>query len=173
MSVVASFIREGLLAPPGMPLIWFVATGLFLVAIWRGGWPERVTTLANLLALLAHAVTHILHPHGETVHWGCFAIEVARLAATLAVVAFTNRTWVLWLAAFSLLSVASYLAHALIPALGSRSGFATQAIWYGAGLVAMTWGVLAAAFRKESELTQLARARNDPKSLGPAAVIQS
>lgn len=120
-------------------IVWYAAAGLvFGFAVWKGRAPERIAAAA---CALASVVTPFVISHRWfDPQWGVLAIDLALLAVLLWLSLATDRIWVLFIAAFQLLSVVTHLAilvdHSVAP-LPYRRGLV---IWSYLTLVPLAWG---------------------------------
>src|SRR5204863_224878 len=75
--------------------IWVAANVLVCgFALWKGGWPERITALTSLIASRASALAENLTNWVDP-QWGVFGIDAAFFALLLIMALRTNRTWLL------------------------------------------------------------------------------
>lgn len=113
-------------------LVWLTCMTLVSgFALWRGGRPERLVSIANVAAWFLTPLAHQwLDPN-----WGVFAVDLAFLAVLLWLALTTDRTWLLFAAAFQLLGVVIHVAIAV-----DRS---VMALAYMRGVVIWSYLVLA------------------------------
>lgn len=109
--------------------------GVIAYALWRGGWPERVTALAMLAATL---LTPLVFRHSAFAdpQWSVAAVDLALLAVLTAVVAMSRRMWLLLALSVHALGTASHIALIFDPKI--------QALAYLSSIV--VWSYLANAF---------------------------
>ncbi len=109
--------------------IWLVlmllASGF---ALWRGGRPERIVAAANLLAWYLSAIAYERRDWLGT-EWGVFAVDTAFLAVLLWLALATNRIWLLFAAAFQLLSIVTHFAIGADPGLRAWAYRWALVIW--------------------------------------------
>lgn len=86
-------------------------------AWWRGGQPERVVALLLMAAGLGTLLLPAAPREFDQLHWRVLAIDVALLAALIAVALRAARFWPLWLAAMHLIAIAVHFAKAYHPFL--------------------------------------------------------
>ncbi len=89
---------------------------LAVQAAWRGGAPERLASLAMLLAtgatMLANAGAALPFRHVE---WPLLAIDGVLFAVLVVIAVLANRFWPLWLAGFQCVAVAAHTARGFDP----------------------------------------------------------
>jgi hypothetical protein len=120
--------------------IWrtaLIATCAF--AFWRGGRPERIVAFAFLVASFTQPLvlntTNWLDPQ-----WGVLVVDSVLLAFLVGLALRTDRSWLLFCAAFQLLSVVIHIAILVdrsVAPLPYRRGLV---IWSYLTLVALAWG---------------------------------
>lgn len=97
-------------------------------ALLRGGGPERVFAVANVLAAVLSAYlqdrAHWLDPQ-----WGMLAVDVGFLALLLTLAIWTDRSWLLFAAAFQLLGVVTHLAIIADPGVRAGAYMRGLVIW--------------------------------------------
>jgi hypothetical protein len=99
-------------------IIWLVA--LLLVsgyALLKGGRPERIVAVANLLASF---LTPLMPDSANAAdpEWGTLFLDIAFLAVLLGTCLVTDRLWLLFATAFQLLGVAIHIAIVADPGVG-------------------------------------------------------
>lgn len=91
-------------------------------AVMRGGAPER---LAGILQLAAAALTRAFFLSSGspylTVEFGILAVDVALLAALVALALYADRFWPIWLAALQALGAGAHLVKAIEPSVVSMA----------------------------------------------------
>jgi hypothetical protein len=109
--------------------IW-VAANLIIcgLALWRGGWPERIVALGSLIASRATPLVENFHNWVDP-QWGVFGVDVTFFALLLILALRTDRTWLLFAAAFQLLAVITHLAIMVDPGLRARVYMSAILIW--------------------------------------------
>lgn len=113
-------------------LLTAVSLAALLVALMRGGKPERQGALAMLLAMLLSPAAFALTPDPDGLLWGVFVIDVTLLVALAAVFARSGRIWAAWSSGAQLLTVALHLARIIDTSLGSRAYVgASYLLWLG------------------------------------------
>ncbi|MET3723461.1 hypothetical protein [Sphingomonas trueperi] len=116
-----------------LPIIyWFVAVSVTVAAIERGGKDERAGAIALFLASIASAlavwtvpVVQRLAPVQTTI----FLIDVLLFCWFLWLALGSGRFWPLWATAFSLIVVATHVAHFATPAIVPRAYILAQGFW--------------------------------------------
>jgi hypothetical protein len=108
-------------------------------AFWRGGRPERIAAFAFLIASFVQPLVlntrNWLDPQ-----WGVLVVDSVLLALLVGLALLTDRSWVLFCAAFQLLSVVIHIAILVdrsVAPLPYRRGLV---IWSYLSLVALAWG---------------------------------
>lgn len=87
-----------------------------LLAVWRGGAPERFTSAAMLIGAAATALANANTALGfRGIEWQLFWIDAAVLGAFVAIAMYADRFWPLWLAALQCIAVAAHGARAFDP----------------------------------------------------------
>jgi len=96
-----------------------IATG---VGFWRGGWPERVSGVAMILAWLATALLYnSIQLHGTEV--GPVLADVFLMLVLLYVALKSDRWWPMWACAFQALNVVLHFALAADAVLWRRAAW--------------------------------------------------
>lgn len=115
-------------------------------ALWRGGEPERVVAVGNVLAWF---LTPIAQDHGELFdpQWGMLGVDAAFLALLLFLALRENRVWLLFAAAFQLLTVVIHFAILADPNLRSLVYMRGLVIWSYLVLFSLAVGVFTTAQR--------------------------
>lgn len=96
-----------------------ISTG---VALWRGGWPERVAAVAMILAWIASALLF------KTRLWfgpqtAVFLVDLALFAALLFIALRSDRWWPMWACGFHGLTLILMLATLLDTRISNRAGY--------------------------------------------------
>lgn len=96
-----------------------ISTG---VALWRGGWPERLAAIAMILAWIASALLF------KTRLWfgpqtAVFVVDLALFATLLFIALRSDRWWPLWACGFHGLSLILILATLLDTRISNRAGY--------------------------------------------------
>jgi hypothetical protein len=110
-------------------VIWTVAIVVVSAfALWRGGTIERVVAVANLAAwfgtMLVQDRTHWFDPQ-----WSVLAVDVLFLLVLTGLALRTDRTWLLFAAAFQLLGVVTHFAIAVDGGFRARTYLLGLVIW--------------------------------------------
>ncbi len=110
-------------------LVWDAAMlSVSGIAIWKGGRPERIVAVVNILASIASALVqdtrHWLDPQ-----WGMLGVDLAFLAVLLWLALRSDRHWPMWAAAFQLLGVVTYVARMTDYRVGALAPFTAGVIW--------------------------------------------
>jgi len=124
-------------------IVWTLAIVLIsAAALWRGGRAERVIALANLGAwgasLLLENRSNWLDPQ-----WGVLLVDIAFLGVLLAFALRNAANWLLFAAAFQLLSVVTHIAIMVDGGVRARAYFQGLAIWSYLVLFSLGVGVWA------------------------------
>lgn len=96
-----------------------ISTG---VALWRGGWPERLAAAAMILAWIASALLY------KTRLWfgpqtAVFLVDLALLAVLLFIALRSDRWWPMWASGFHALTLFLMLATLLDTRISNRAGY--------------------------------------------------
>jgi hypothetical protein len=122
--------------------VWAVLMLLVSVyALLKGGAPERIVAVANVIAWLASPLAENVGDWADP-QWGLLAVDAAFLAVLLALAMTTDRTWLLWASAFQLLAVATHAAMMADRSVGAWAYITAGVIWSYlvlASLAAGTW----------------------------------
>ncbi|MEA3043143.1 MAG: hypothetical protein QOH47_981 [Sphingomonadales bacterium] len=115
---------------------------VFILA--RGGAPERVGILIAIVAsvLSTASVTRDLATRFSSLEAGVFIIDLVTLAAFLALVAWADRFWPLWVAGMHIVSVVTHAAVMIDASVLPRVYAFTEALWCYPILVAMVIGTI-------------------------------
>ena len=140
-------------------IVWTLAIVLISgAALWRGGRAERVIALANLGAwgasLLLENRTNWLDPQ-----WGVLLVDIAFLAVLLAFALRNAATWLLFAAAFQLLSVVTHVAIMVDGGVRARAYFQGLAIWSYLVLFSLGFGAWARWRQPQADADTAAPAR--------------
>lgn len=125
--------------PPLSIIIW--ASSLLLVsifAIWRGGAVERIVAVGNLAAYAATILVEDTRNFFDP-QIGIMAVDVGFLILLLVLACRTNRSWLLFAAAFQLLAVVIHIAIMAQPNVRSLAYFRGLIIW--SYLILLSMGV--------------------------------
>ncbi|HEX2763200.1 MAG TPA: hypothetical protein VHM92_05055 [Allosphingosinicella sp.] len=104
-------------------MVKFVAFNVLLFGCWfyslaRGGAPERVASTVFVVGSIVTAlVANEAAARFRSIEIGILAVDVAALAAFLAVALFAERLWPLWLTALQLIGTAAHLVRVTDPAM--------------------------------------------------------
>jgi len=127
------------------PLFYWSFLALCSVYILaRGGPPERIAIVIAVVAsvLSTASVTRDLATRFSSLEAGVFTIDLVTLAAFLALVAWADRFWPLWVAGMHAVSVATHAAVLIDPGVVPRVYAFTQALWCYPILLAMVIGTI-------------------------------
>lgn len=110
----------------------------------RGGAPERTgIAIAIVASILSTAsVTRGLGTRFSTVEIGVFLIDILTLFAFLALVAWADRFWPLWVAGMHTVSVVTHATVVIDPDVVPRVYAFTQALWCYPIILAMVIGTI-------------------------------
>lgn len=102
--------------------------GVIAYALWRGGWPERISALAMLVATL---VTPVVFRHSAFAdpQWSVAAIDLALLAVLTTVVAMSRRIWLLLALSVHALGTASHIALIFDPKIEALAYLSSIVVW--------------------------------------------
>lgn len=112
-----------------------------LLAVIRGGLPER---LAMVAVVIGSVLTPLVQNWSDlnAPQWGIMAVDVACLAALVALTWRYDRPWLPWAAAFQLITVVTHVGYALNLDILSRAYLSTSYLLFFGVLVAICWGVV-------------------------------
>jgi hypothetical protein len=131
---------QSLALPP-----WFSLALMTLVcgaSVWRGGWEERTTAMAFMIAWMATLLGRDRAWVGP--QWTTLAIDLVLLAFLVFVALRSARYWPMFAAGFHLLSVVTHVARMVDPKVGAWA-YATAAVIFsqltvfalGAGMIGL------------------------------------
>jgi hypothetical protein len=133
-------------------VVWNISMfGIFALALWRGGAPERLASIGMVADAFASALVQNTHDWNQT-QWGDLAVDLAYLALLLWLALRTSRLWPLWAAAFQLLSVIIYVARIVDPRIGALAPYQAVVIWSYLVLIAILVGVWGEIRRRDRKL---------------------
>ncbi len=124
-------------------------------ALFRGHWPERVTASAYAINWIGSALGEDRRPlhHGQPV---IMALDLAFLAVLLLLTVSCRRTWLLWMAACSLLAALTDVLGALDPDFSQWSFLTAYYIWSLGALLAFAVGMAVEGRKPATLLLRLA-----------------
>lgn len=96
-------------------------------ALWRGRGPERAVALANLAAWILTPLAYrnsLMDPQ-----WGVFIVDGMFMLLLVWFAVTTDRSWLLFAAAFQLLAVITHIAIAVDPGVRTLAYFRGLVIW--------------------------------------------
>lgn len=126
--------------PPLSMIIWVASLlAVSAFALWRGGAVERIVAVGNLVAYAATILFQDMHNFFDP-QVGIMGVDIAFLVLLLALAVRTNRTWLLFAAAFQLLAVVIHIAIAADPDVRSLAYFRGLIIWSYLILLSMAVG---------------------------------
>lgn len=108
-------------------------------AFWRGGRPERIVAAVAIIAWIAAWVVQNKHDWVST-QWGSLVVDSLLLAVLVGLALRTDRRWLLFAAAFQLISVVIYIARMVDPRVGALAPYRGGVIWSYAVLVSLAVG---------------------------------
>lgn len=89
-----------------------------LLALWRGGAPEKFTSAVMIAGTTATALANASDPLSfRSVEWQVFWIDLAMLGAFVGIALYADRFWPLWVAALQCIAVAAHAARAFDAAI--------------------------------------------------------
>lgn len=117
-------------------ILMLVVSGL---ALWKGGPPERIVAVANVVASL---VSGLVQNRNNLVdpQWSLLAVDIVFLGLLLWLALRSDRYWPLFTAAFQLLSVVGHLAIMADPTVGGWAYITSGVIWSYLVLAALAVG---------------------------------
>lgn len=119
---------------------------LGLVAVWRGGAPERLIVCTFLAMIGTDRLYHAVNPEGW--HWlqvdlGHFAIDAGAAMSILVIALKANRFYPLWLSALQFVALVSHVVRAINPTISMGAYLLLivapsflQVLIFGGGLIA-------------------------------------
>jgi hypothetical protein len=113
--------------------------GVLALALWRGGWPERLASGGMVVDSIASALVQNTHDWSQT-QWADLAVDVVYLGVLLWLALRSNRFWPMWAAAFQVLSVVIYVARMADRTVGARAPYNAVVILSYLILVAIAVG---------------------------------
>lgn len=126
--------------PPLSMIVWVASLlGVSAFALWRGGAVERAVAVGNLAAYAATILFQDMRNFFDP-QIGIMGVDIVFLALLLALAAKTNRTWLLFAAAFQLLAVVIHVAIVADAGVRSLAYFRGLIIWSYLILVSMAVG---------------------------------
>lgn len=159
-------------------LLHGVLVVLFVLALRRGGAPERILTTTLLAMLVVDRIYHLITDGDAVVLWGVdlghFTIDLVALAILLVVATWANRIYPLWIGGAQLIALSSHFYPLIAHDLRGTSYLAmsimpsyAQTIAMACGLTAhmrrvrkrgnfRSWRVSSALLRKSNRKTSLA-----------------
>lgn len=108
---------------------WLVLLALILLALWRGGAPERQAAFVFVGVFVADRLYHWILPAGAhllRVDFGHILIDSIALAFFMVIALRANRIYPLWLASFQLMTIVSHIEQAISPTI-HRGAYAVLA----------------------------------------------
>ena len=121
-------------------IVWVVSRlAVSAFALWRGGAGERIVAVSNLVAYAATILFQDMRNFFDP-QVGIMGVDIAFLALLLALAARTNRSWLLFAAAFQLLAVVIHIAIAADADVRSLAYFRGLIIWSYLILLSMAAG---------------------------------
>ena len=99
---------------------WLLLSVFVLLAVWRGGGPERQFALVFIGMFCFDRLYHLLFGRGQFLlraDLGHILIDTIALAAFVLIALRANRFYPLWLASFQLMTIVSHIVRAVSPAV--------------------------------------------------------
>jgi hypothetical protein len=127
-------------------------------ALWRGGIPERATAGAFLAAWL---ISRLVYDYGDWVdpQWGVLAVDAALLGVLVWLALATDRTWLLFAAAFQLIAVIIHIAIMADHRLRALTYVRGLVIWSYLTQAALSVGVIGHLRARGRQTAAMAPAR--------------
>jgi hypothetical protein len=140
-------------------IVWTLAIVLVSgFALWRGARAERVIALSNLGAWGASLLLENRHNWLDP-QWGVLLVDLAFLAVLLAFALRNAANWLLFAAAFQLLSVVTHMAIMVDGGVRARAYFQGLAIWSYLVLISLGVGVWVRWRQDQAGVAAIAPAR--------------
>ncbi|MFC5374687.1 hypothetical protein ACFPIF_19170 [Brevundimonas faecalis] len=112
-----------------------------VLALWRGGRLERLAMMAVIIAtLVTPLVQNTADLHAP--QWSIMAVDAALFLFLAALAWRYSPAWLLWAAAFQLITVATHVGYALNLDIVSRAYLSTSYLLFTGLLAAISWGVI-------------------------------
>lgn len=108
-------------------------------AIWRGGRPERSAMIGLVIASLASPLVQN-GSNGEATQWSIMAVDAVYLLQLVWLTSRFDRAWLIWAAAFQLLTVMTHVGMELNFALHGRGYIASSYVLFIGVLAAILHG---------------------------------
>lgn len=126
--------------PQGTEIFFACLCGASLFAVWLGRVPERVVGVAVFVAWIATGLVHSLD--WTKPQYGIAAVDVGLMALLAFLAIRTSRRWLIFAAAFQLLSIGAHVGMAIDVSIRSYAYQTAMAIWGYAVLLALVLGTL-------------------------------
>lgn len=109
------------------------------IAIWKGGFEERLVAVCFLLAL---AVTIFFRDYSwPDIQWGAFVADTALFVVLLVISLRAAKYWPMAAASIQLLAVITHIAKLMDVGMGQWAYITAGVIWSYALMIAMSIGV--------------------------------
>lgn len=116
----------------------FLMIAVCTFALWGGGRPQRIVAATVLLGGFLSAATQDRTFH--SVQHLLFLIDVAAMIVFMAAAVTWRNAWLIWVAAFQLLAMATHIAAGLDKRIFSLAYITAYMIWSYLLLAALAWG---------------------------------
>ena len=128
-------------------VFWFGTCGL---ALWRGGWPERLAAAGVLASsLVAPLVAQTIEVN--TIDVGYFLTDIALFAILIFIALKSDRWWPLFAAGFDLLAVSTHFALVLSSDILNFTYLSANTLWGYAVVAALGLGILEVEARRKRQ----------------------
>jgi len=94
---------------------WTCLALTFIVAVWRGGLPEKLGASLSVAAWVASTLVEQRHNWLEP-QYGIFAVDIVVLLGLTALAFWSRRYWSVWAAGFQAVGVLTHLLFLINPA---------------------------------------------------------
>lgn len=112
-----------------------------VLTIWRGRRPERLAMVGMvLMTVISPLVQDWDHPNAT--QWGIMATDSAYLLMLVVLTWIYDRAWLVWAAAFQLLTVVTHIGMALNVEILGRAYISSSYLLFAGVLGAVLWGVV-------------------------------
>lgn len=112
------------------------------VALWRGGWPERLAGVAMILAWFATCFLYNIHQKFGP-QTAVFLVDLALMGVLLLIALRSNRWWPMWACGFHGLSLILLVATLADPRISNHASFiAGGGVFSYLAMAALLFGAL-------------------------------
>jgi hypothetical protein len=128
-------------------IVWNVTFAFVcIVALWRGGRPEKITAIVLIIADLISAIP-LRGMHWKHVEPTLFLIDLCVAVFFVDLALKSSRWWPLWAAAFNILAFIMLIVSTSDPTIRPYAYYVGEIIWDYFVLAALFWGAMFEARR--------------------------